>query len=111
MRRSPAKADAADFLEAAFRRDGYEAASLQLAEMEVNGFAAGTFSALGISLAYEIGGDYESAIDWLEIGVDRFEPDAPYIGALIRRTGMREHPRYKALLKRMGLDYWADESP
>jgi TolB-like protein/Tfp pilus assembly protein PilF len=108
MRRSSEKTDAADFLEATYRRDGYEAASLQLAEMQVEAFAAGTFPAMGISFSYEIGGDYESAVDWLEIAVDRFEPDAPYIGALIRRTGIREHPRYKTLLERMGLDYWAD---
>jgi len=106
MKRSPEKTDAADFLDATFRRDGYEAASLQLAEMQVEGFAAGTFPAIGIAFSYEVGGDHESAIDWLEIGVDRFEPDAPYIGALIRRAEIREHPRFKALLARMGLDYW-----
>jgi len=108
MKRSPEKTDAADFLETTFRRDGYEAASLQLAEMQVKAFAAGTFSAMGISFSYEIGGDPESAIDWLEIAVDRFEPEAPYIGAIVKRAEIREHPRFRALLVRMGLDYWAD---
>ena len=57
--------------------------------------------------AFELGGDFESSIDWLEISVERFDPDAPYIGALVKQPEIRQHPRFKALLKRMGLDYWA----
>jgi hypothetical protein len=100
--------DAADFVEAAYQSDGFESASLQLAEylkvvLETKHVPPGT-----ISLAYEFGGDYESAIDWLEIWVDAYDPDAPYIGATVKRTAIREHPRYKALVKRMGLDYWAN---
>jgi tetratricopeptide (TPR) repeat protein len=95
-------------IEAAYQSDGFESASLQLAEYlkvvsETRHVSPGT-----ISLAYEFGGDYESAIDWMEIFVDTYDPGAPYIGATVKRTAIREHPRYKALVKRMGLDYWAN---
>jgi tetratricopeptide (TPR) repeat protein len=101
--------DAADFVEAAYQSDGFESASLQLAEylkvvLEMGNVLPGT-----ISLAYEYGGDYESAIDWMDILVDTYDPSAPYIGATVKTTAIRENPRYKALVKRMGLDYWAND--
>ena len=100
--------DAADFVEAAYQSDGFESASLQLAEYLKVDWETRHVSPGTISLAYEWGGDYESAIDWMEIFVDTYDPGAPYIGATVKRTAIREHPRYKALVKRMGLDYWAN---
>ena len=99
--------DAADLVEAAYQSDGFESANLQLAEYLKVDWETRLVSPGSISLAYEFGGDYESAIDWLEIFVDTYDPNAPYIGVNVKRTAMREHPRYKALVKRMGLDYWA----
>ncbi len=101
------KPDAAEFLETAYQRDGYEAANLQLAEFLVTASESRKVNPATISMAYEFGGDYESSIDWLEISVERRDPDAPYIGALVKDPAVLAHPRYKALVKRMGLDYWA----
>jgi len=101
------KPDAAEFLQTAYQRDGYEAANLQLAEFLVTASESRKVSPMTISLAYEMGGDYESSIDWLEISVERISPGAPYIGAMVKDPAVRAHPRYKALVKRMGLDYWA----
>ena len=109
MRHIGGKPDAADFLEAAYQSDGFESASLQLAEYLKEVSATRHVSPMTISLAYEFGRDYESAIDWLETSADIYYPDAPYIGAFAKRTAIREHPRFKALLKRMGLDYWATQ--
>jgi TolB-like protein/Tfp pilus assembly protein PilF len=101
------KPDAAEFLQTAYQRDGYEAANLQLAEFLVTASASRHVSPTTISWAYEMGGAYESSIDWLEISVERFYPGAPYIGALVKDPAIRSHPRYLALVREMGLDYWA----
>jgi TolB-like protein/Tfp pilus assembly protein PilF len=98
------KPDAAEFLQIAYPRDGYESANLQLAEFLVTASESRHVSPMTISWAYEMGGDYESSIDWLEISVERFDPDAPYIGALVKDPVIREHSRYKALLEKLGLD-------
>jgi len=99
------KPDAAELLETAFQRDGYEAANLQLAEFLVAASATRRVVPMTVSMAYEFGGDYESSIDWLEISVERINPNAPYIGTLVKDPVIREHPRYQALLKRMSLDH------
>ena len=101
------KPDAAEFLENAYQREGYEAANLQLAEFLVTASESRKVNPMTISMAYEFGEDYESSIDWLEISAERRDPDAPYIGALVKDPAVLAHPRYKALVKRMGLDYWA----
>jgi tetratricopeptide (TPR) repeat protein len=102
------KLAAADFLEAAYQRDGYEAANLQLAEFLVNASESMHVPPMTISAAYEFGGDFESSIDWLEISVEKFDPDAPYIGVLVKDPAIRSHPRYLALVREMALDYWAE---
>ena len=55
-----------------------------------------------------MGRDHEKAIDWFEYAYERTDPDAPYLGALIKDPEIRRHPRYLALLRKMGLDYWAE---
>ena len=99
--------DAAEFLETAYQRDGYEAANLQLADFLVAASESRKVEPMTISMAYEMGGDYESSIDWLEISAEKQDPNAPYIGAMVKNPAVLAHPRYKALVKRMGLDYWA----
>jgi len=103
------KPDAAEFLQTAYQRDGYEAANLQLAEFLVTASESRKVSPMTISLAYEMGGDYESSIDWLEISFERSDPDSPYTGTLVKDPVIRERPRYKALLGKMGLDHAASQ--
>lgn len=100
--------DAADFLEAAYERDSYEAANLQLADVLVQLSESRHIPAMTIAAQYERGGDYESAIDWYEIAYEQHDPSAPYVSVLIKDPGVRNHPRYRVLLEKMGLDYWAD---
>jgi len=107
LRLAGERPDAAEFLETAYQRDGYEAANLQLAEFLVEASEWSEGGPMTISMAYEFGGDYESSIDWLEISAERRDPDAPYIGALIKDPAVLAHPRFKTLVKSMGLDYWA----
>ena len=100
--------DAAELLETAYQRDGYEAANLQLADFLVAASESRKVDPMTISMAYEMGGDYESSIDWLEISAERQDPNTPYIGAAVKDPAVLAHPRYKALVKRIGLDYWAN---
>ncbi len=98
---------AADFLEAAYERDSYEAVNLQLADMLVQLSKSRHIPAMTIAAQYEQGGDYESAIDWYETAYEQHDPSAPYVSVLIKGPGVRNHPRYRVLLEKMGLDYWA----
>ncbi|NNK32937.1 MAG: hypothetical protein HKP02_07425 [Xanthomonadales bacterium] len=108
MRKIGNKPIAGDFLEAAFERDGYESAALQTAEMQLQELEpAQPKDPNNLAFLYMLGGDFESAIDYMEVTVDLMSPNAPYYGVNIKRPGMRNHPRFKALLERMGLDYWA----
>lgn len=97
-----------DFLEAAYERDGFESAMLQTAEMQVETLEPAQRTNLDVlAVLYMLGGDYETAIDYMEITVDSMSPGAPYYGVNVKPAGMRNHPRFQAMLKRMGLDYWA----
>jgi len=97
----------ADTLESTFRNDGFKAATLWQAERLSQLYESEWTPPIEIAVYYTLGGDYESAIDWMEIAVELSEPNAPYLGALVKRPGIREHPSFIALLQRMGLDYWA----
>jgi len=99
--------EAADFLEEVYTNDNYESANLQLAQELVRQSEAVHIRPMIIATSFEQGGDYESALDWFETAFEQRDPDAPYIGVLIKDPVIRSHPRYKALLEKMGLDYWA----
>ena len=62
-----------------------------------------------IAVLYEYAGEIEKAIDWFEISYRRKDPDAPYLGVLIKNPAINAHPRYQKLLRDLKLDYWADK--
>ena len=97
----------ADTLESTFRDDGFKAATLWQAERQSKRYESDNIPAMDVAIFYSLGGDYESVIDWMEIAVEGSDPNAPYLGVLTRRSGIRGHPRFIALLQRMGLIYWA----
>ena len=61
-----------------------------------------------IASIYVRAGDYERAIDWCEEAYEHSDPNAPYFGVNSKDSEIRNHPRFRALLHKMGLDYWAD---
>ena len=61
-----------------------------------------------ISSMYAHGGDIEKAIDWLEFAAESHTIDALY-GWAVNSEEVRSHPRFIALLRKMGMNYWADE--
>lgn len=97
----------AALLEANYEQLGYEGATRQTAARLIPLVESGRVRPISVAMLYQMGGDYESAIDWFEISAERFDPDAPYFGVSVKHRGVRTNSRFKALLERMGLDYWA----
>lgn len=96
----------ADLLEAAHALGGFRAAVLQHASR----LAATPGSGHEIRTAelHELAGDHESGIDWVETAGKNKNPEAPYTGAMVKSPGMHTHPRFQALLVRMGLVFCAE---
>jgi TolB-like protein len=88
---------------------GYEAAMLKLAEIMVERAKEQYVPPASIASMYFFAGDYESAIDWCELAYEQSDPNAPYFGVNAQNSPMRHDPRFKALLRKMKLDYWADQ--
>ncbi len=58
-----------------------------------------------ISLIYFGLGDIKKAFDWLEKGFEEHDPAMPWIRHIVpEEDRIRTHPRYKALLKKMGFE-------
>lgn len=101
------EADVAVILEETFAREGYTAANLAAAELLIRKSETSHVPPMHISTLLEFGGDYERSLDYMEIAVSSRDPDAPYIGAIVKDPVMRRNPRYKQLVSELGLDYWA----
>ena len=99
--------EAADTLESLYRQHGYEQGSLQMARALEAMSAQTHVPPITIGAFYEQAGQVEEAIDWFEVAYEQYDPDAPYLGVNMKDPAIRSHPRYKALMERMGLDYWA----
>jgi TolB-like protein len=101
------KPEVAAMFESTYRDAGLKAAALWQANRLSQLYMSEGIPPLDIAVFYELGGDHETAIDWLEIGFERKDPNVPYIGAIMKQPGIRQNPRFIALLQKMGLDYWA----
>jgi hypothetical protein len=56
---------------------------------------------------FEQAGEIEKAIDWYEIGVARYDPDAPYLPVVSKNAELNSNPRFIKLLMKMKHYYWA----
>ena len=108
--RSVGNTEIADVFESTYRNNGFEATMLWDADRLSQVYESKGIPAFDIAFSYNLGGDYESAIDWLEIAAERSDPNLPYMFAFIRGPDIRQNPRFIALLERIGLDYWAANS-
>lgn len=99
-------AEAASMLESFYETLGYESGMIAMgdamAEVSKNHHVPLVF----ISAFYEQGGDYDRAVEWLELAYELQDPDIPYIGVNIKDPELRAHPRFQALLLELELDYW-----
>ncbi len=88
---------------------GYSAAMLAFAQQMEQMSAVMHVPPIVIGGLYDHGGDVETAIRWYRIAVESGDPDAPYLGVNVKDPAVQAHPDFIALLREIGLDYWADE--
>ncbi|MCH7575992.1 MAG: tetratricopeptide repeat protein [Candidatus Marinimicrobia bacterium] len=67
------------------------------------GAAQGQTWGFFVGVAYLGLGDYEKALDWLEKGMAERNPSMPFISLGLINEPVRDHPRFKAILKELGL--------
>jgi TolB-like protein/tRNA A-37 threonylcarbamoyl transferase component Bud32/Tfp pilus assembly protein PilF len=85
---------------------GYEGAQRGVAEVLASRYGTTgkwAFSAQTVALRYLDAGDYEKAIDWLETAYEDRDPNLPYLGRPTYWDALHSYPRYRDLLRRMGL--------
>lgn len=98
---------AVDALDSGYAAGGLQGAMLAAAEALAELSKTTYVPAVEISMLYEMAGDTDTAIEWLEIAYDQHDPSMPYIGAVPLFAG--SDPRYHELLRRMNLSQWIKE--
>jgi len=97
----------ADTLEQAYRNGDYSRAMLESATA-LEGYPEGPQAGpLSLGYMFEQAGEIEKAIDWYEIGVARYDPDAPYLPVVSKNPELHLNPRFIKLLMKMKHYYWA----
>jgi tetratricopeptide (TPR) repeat protein len=91
-------------LEDGFEKAGHKGAYRAVADLlaERYGKPGNVVSATTISTTYLDAGEYDSAIDWIEISYGEHEPSMPYLG-LPEFDPLRSYPRFQDLLRKMNL--------
>lgn len=98
---------AVDALDRGYETGGFEGAMLAAAAVLAELSKTTYVPAVEISALYEMGGESDTAVKWLEIAYDQHDPTLPYIGVapFFGGTG----PAYHDLLRRMNLAQWIEE--
>ena len=99
---------AAEMLETAYETLGYSSSMLAVGDAMAELTERQHVPAFWVGVLYMLGSDYDKAIDWFESAYEQSDPDSPYLGALIKDPNIRKLPRFQALLRKMGLHYWAE---
>jgi tetratricopeptide (TPR) repeat protein len=98
--------EVAEMLETAYENLGYKGSMLAVGDAMVELSERQHVPAIWIAVLYTMGGDYEKALDWIEYGYEESDPDIPYLGVNHKDPEIRKHPRFQALLRKLGLDHW-----
>ena len=98
---------AVDALDRGYAKGGFQGAMLEAADLLAEMNQSRYVPAVEISTLYEMGGDVDQAMAWLEIGYDQHDPTMPYIGVLPLFTA--SDTRYQNLLRRMNLSQWIQD--
>jgi eukaryotic-like serine/threonine-protein kinase len=91
-------------LDSGFAAAGYRAALRRAADLFAQRSRTGFVRAYMPAALYARAGDTERAIDWLEKAVRDRDPNVRNLRVVPIAAEFRDHPRYKALLRTMGLD-------
>jgi hypothetical protein len=95
-------------LESGLEEGGYKGAQRAIADPLASNYRkpVGIIRAYDIVISYIEAGEYDLAIDWLEMAYEKHEPNLPYIG-VPQFDPLRSDPRFQDLLCKMNLP--ADE--
>ena len=88
-------------LERGYAEAGYEAAMRSAAEILVARSRTTYVSPMPILQLFEMAGDKEKALEWLEKAFEEHNPNMPYIGTRPWSDSLRDDPRFQDLLRRM----------
>jgi TolB-like protein len=95
-------------LEEAYATGDYTSALLHAAEVLAERSKTVHVAPLTISMLYELAGQIEEAIDWMEVAYQIGGPGIPYIGVTAGPL-VQSNSRFIKLLRDVRLDYWADK--
>ena len=98
---------AVDALDRGYEASGFDGAMLAAAAVLADLSKTTYIPAVEISALYQMGGDLDTAVNWLEIAYDQHDPTLPYIGAAPFFGGTAAG--YHDLLRRMNLSQWIAE--
>ncbi len=98
-----AESEGVRLLETELRRAGPKAALKAHADYVASQMQAGRGSALSVANAYAEAGERDFAFQWLEKAYAERAPQLLHIVADTAYDGLREDPRYKDLLRRIGI--------
>lgn len=98
---------AVDALDRGYEASGYGGSMLAAAAVLAELSKTTYIPAVEISALYQMGGEIDTALDWLEIAYEQHDPTLPYIGAAPFFGGSA--PGYHDLLRRMNLAQWIEE--
>jgi TolB-like protein/Tfp pilus assembly protein PilF len=89
-------------LEAGLARGGYREATRSAAEVLAAGSRLATARPIIIAALYDDAGETEKALDWIERSYENRDIDMAYLGTLMLSEPVRSHPRFRAVLERLG---------
>ncbi len=82
---------------------GYSRALQNLAEMLIERSKTSYVTPWQVATLYTRAGMKEEALNWFEKAYDAHDPNMPYLNVDPIFDDLRDHPRFQAILKRMGL--------
>ena len=83
---------------------GYSGALKNLAEMLIERSKTSYVTPWQVATLYTRAGMKEEALDWFEKAYEAHDPNMPYLSVDPIFDDLRDHPRFQAILRRMGLE-------
>ena len=96
-------------LEEAYVDGDYRGALLHAAQVLAKHSESSHVPPMHIGFLYSQAGEVDKAIDWFEKAYRIRDPNAPYMGVMVKSVSVLSNPRFIELLRDMKLDYWADK--
>jgi serine/threonine protein kinase len=95
--------EAIQALNRGYAEGGYSRALKNLAEMLIERSKTSYVTPWQVATLYTRAGMKEEALDWFEKAYDAHDPNMPYLSIDPIFDGLRNQPRFQAILKKMGL--------